>query len=378
MGVDIIDILFIIMAAFGFYFGFNFGLMKVALVVISFCFAVLAAMAFTPMTTDIIVDTFNIDSIFLPFISFGLTLIVVLMLARIVTKLIEETVDNKRFDIVSQVIGGLVMALVFTLLYSVLVIFFGQAGVIKLIFNDEVMVTRSEGEIRLEIPGKVTGLGVPDTMYMKIDEDHNVYKFIGNNENKGAARLNLGFNPIPGNEYIGYIGSRVQKWDILPQDTVRVKATGQLFLRVENEKRCFCDSTFLIEAVNDTLYFQCMDDYLAAKSMSSILYKYIEIIPQRGTQLMKGLAPFIKDFLDYMSIALERLANGKQTPKEPINVYSEDENKTAVEPELEDDSTIEEEPIDTFDFSVDTTNMPAVTPSIDTISTKQENVEYEG
>ena len=45
-----IDILFIIMAAFGFYFGYTFGLMKVALMVVSLGFATFSAMAFTPMT----------------------------------------------------------------------------------------------------------------------------------------------------------------------------------------------------------------------------------------------------------------------------------------------------------------------------------------
>ncbi|BDS14175.1 CvpA family protein [Aureispira anguillae] len=385
--INAVDILFIIMAAFGFYFGFSFGLMKVALMVLSLAFAVLTAMAFTPMTTNIIIDTFNIDTVFLPFIAFFITLLIVLMLARILTKLIEETVDNKRFDIISQVVGGLVMGIIFTLLYSVLVIFFGQAGVVKLIFNDEITAVQTDRDIRLVAPAKRTGL--PDTIYMKIDDDHNPYKFKGRKEKKedeGAASLSFGFKHIETNTYRGYVGTTKQQWDILPEDTVRVKSGGQLYLMIEDQMRCFCDSTFLVESVNNTIKFQCMDDYLAAKSTTSFFYKYIEVIPQRGTQVMKGIAPFIKEFLDYMSIALERLNEQKVPKDKPINVYSEEEHKNVVQP-VEEYETPEPDlqPRDSLEFANDSINQPTISPTKDTISNTEESddepeeeVEYEG
>lgn len=376
-----VDVLFIIMATFGFYFGFSFGLMKVVLTVLSLMFAVLAAMAFTPMTTNIIIDTFEIDSVFLPFVAFLVTLLIVLMLARIVTKLIEETVDNKRFDVVSQIVGGLIMGFVFTLLYSVLVLFFGQARVIELVFNQKYKVTRSDTNPQLVVPPKL-GLGKPDTIYLKIDEDHNTYRFAPDKRNKEkSTSLSLRFQLVQGNKYVGSIGSSVQQWNILPEDSVRIKSSGQLFLMVENEIRCFCDSTFLITSINDTMYFECLDDYLAAKSATSFFYKYIEIIPQRGTQLMKGVAPFIENFLDYMSVALERLDKGVQNNKNPINVYSEEDNKDVFQPVIEEEMPdFEPEEKDTLGFSVDTTNMPTITPPIDTTPelTEPEEVEYEG
>jgi uncharacterized membrane protein required for colicin V production len=277
MGViDAVDVLFIIMAAFGFYFGFSFGLMKVVLAVVSLISGVLAAMAFTPMTTNIIIETFEVDSVFLPFISFLVTLLIVLMLARIITKLIEETVDSKRFDIISQVIGGLIMGFIFTLLYSVLVLFFGQARVIKLVFNQKYQITRAHINPKLVVPAVQMGLGTPDTIYLKIDGDHNTHRFAPDERNEEkAASLKIEFQPIQGNRYVGSIGSSVQDWDISPEDTVRVKSRGQLYLMVEDKMRCFCDSTFLITSINDTMYFECLDDYLAAKSATSLFYKYI-------------------------------------------------------------------------------------------------------
>jgi len=330
-----VDVLFIIMAAFGFYFGFSFGLMKVVLGVLSLISGVLAAMAFTPMTTNIIIDTFEVDSVFLPFIAFLVTLLIVLMLARIVTKLIEETVDNKRFDIISQVIGGIITSFIFTLLYSVLVLFFGQARVIELVFNQKYQVTRTQQNPKLVVPARL-GLGNPDTIYVNIDEDHNTYRFAPDETNSGkSASLGIRFEPIQGNKYVGYIGGEAQDWAISSEDSVRVKSSGQLYLMVEDEIRCFCDSTFLVTSINDTMDFECLDDYLAAKSATSFFYKYIEVIPQRGTQLMKGMAPFIKTFLDYMSVALERLDKGVQNSKTPIKVYSGEDNKEVVQPVVE-------------------------------------------
>lgn len=376
-----VDILFIIMAAFGFYFGFSFGLMKVVLAVVSLISGVLAAMAFTPMTTNIIIETFEVDSVFLPFISFLVTLLIVLMLARIITKLIEETVDNKRFDIVSQVIGGIIMGFVFTLLYSVLVLFFGQARVIKLVFNQDYEITRAHINPKLVVPPKLV-LGNPDTIYLKIDGDHNTHRFApGEGNSEKSASLGIQFNPIQGNRYVGSIGSSVQNWEILPEDSVRVKSSGQLYLMVEDKMRCFCDSTFLITSINDTMHFECLDDYLAAKSATSFFYKYIEVIPQRGTQLMKGTAPFIKHFLDYMSVALERLDKGVQNNKNPINVYSGEDNKDVVQPVQEEEILSYEPPEeDTIEFSFDTTNMPIISPPVDTTSKKEEpeEVDYEG
>ena len=74
---------------------------------------------------------------------------------------------------------------------------------------------------------------------------------------------------------------------------------------------------------------------------------------------MEGMIPFVQHFLHYMDIALERLEKGDTRPKRkrPINTYSEDDNKNTTHPEIEE--IIEE---DTLQYSIDTTNIPSVTP----------------
>jgi uncharacterized membrane protein YhaH (DUF805 family) len=64
-------------------------------------------------------------------LAFALTLIVVLLAIRMFTRLFEESIDNKKFNRLSQFIGGVMISLVFTFLFSVLVKFFSAADVIK-------------------------------------------------------------------------------------------------------------------------------------------------------------------------------------------------------------------------------------------------------
>lgn len=383
--VDIIDILFVVMATFGFYFGFTFGLLKLALVLFSFLFATLAAMAFTPMTTNIIMETFAIDSVFLPFIAFFVTLLIVLMLARIVTKLLEETLTSERFDVLSRVVGGFLMVIWFSLLYSVLVIFFGRAGVLELVFNEQAIIQPTEGAVRLGIPPRPMPVG-EDTLYMQYNTDPNAYIFGNNNSEKNVdVSLGLGFVPAGKDQYNAYISKRGQSWDILPADTVTIWGTNQLIIQQDKEIICFCDSSFIVHLENNQLIFDCLDEDLSAKSPSSRLYPYIEQIPRRGTQLLKGFRPFIDRFSEYMGVAVERLRDDNPLPNPVIKTNSEENNKPIVQPTIEEEvPEFEPEELDTLGFSIDTTQMPVVrppegkeeSPSLENV--EEDSVEYEG
>lgn len=383
--VDIIDILFVVMATFGFYFGFTFGLLKLALVLFSFLFATLAAMAFTPMTTNIIMETFAVDSVFLPFIAFFVTLLIVLMLARIVTKLLEETLTSERFDVLSRVVGGFLMVIWFSLLYSVLVIFFGRAGVLELVFNEQAIIQPSEGAVRLGIPPRSMPVG-EDTLYMQYNTDPNAYIFGNNNSEKNVdVSLGLGFVPAGKDQYNAYISKKGQSWDILPADTVTIWGTNQLIIQQDKKIICFCDSSFIVHLENNQLIFDCLDEDLSAKSPSSRLYPYIEQIPKRGTQLLKGFRPFIDRFSEYMGVAVERLRDDNPLPNPVIKTNSEENNKPIVQPTIEEEvPEFEPQELDTLGFSIDTTQMPVVrppegeqeAPSLENV--EEDSVEYEG
>lgn len=126
-----IDILFIIMASFGFYFGFAYGLIRVVIFLVALIIALAVAMYVTPNTTLLIKQVLAVDSALLPFVAFLVTLVGVMLVARIVFKLMEETITSKQVNQLTRAIGGLMMAGIFIFLYSVLVTFFSAAHVIK-------------------------------------------------------------------------------------------------------------------------------------------------------------------------------------------------------------------------------------------------------
>lgn len=179
-----IDILFSMMVVFGFYFGYKFGLIRVVLYVISLLAAVAAAMRFTPMMEDMIRDTFEVDSVFLPFFAFLITLGAVLLLARVVVRLLEDVIDNRKFNIASQVIGGLLMCGVFAFLFSVLVTFFSEARVINP--EEAAKTSKTYGLVR-SIPdkGKVVLERVAPFIQQFVDYMQQAIKAI-NKRNKNA------------------------------------------------------------------------------------------------------------------------------------------------------------------------------------------------
>lgn len=313
----VIDVFFILMATFGFYFGYTFGMMRAALAAISLGAAILSAMYFTRTTAELIQETFEVTSPFLPFAAFLITLLVVLMLARIVTKLIEETITNKKFDVISQIIGGLMMSLLFTLLYSGLVVFFGQAHVIPLVFNDDVLLTHKDKNIEL------MSISVGDTIRpisMKSSSDSSF------NFKNGAISFEL--DKIGTERYLAYINARNSSVLIGKKDTIRFISEYELQLHANNKEVCFCLGEVHLQAKNDSLYFDCTDELTASKSHTSFFYRYIEIIPRRGTYIMENMLPFVEKFFDYMKIALNKIEEGKQRPPKPIDTFSTEDNNS--------------------------------------------------
>ncbi|MCP4437925.1 MAG: hypothetical protein GY810_03195 [Aureispira sp.] len=323
-----IDILFIIMATFGFYFGYTFGLMRVVLFVLSLLVSLGVAMRFTSVTVNLIQDTFDVDSPFLPFVAFLITLIGVMLIARIVVKLLEETVDKDRFDRISRIIGGFMLSFVFTFLFSVLITFFGKAGVIDLAYNETLEIMGQEANFIKIIS--------TDTMLIKQKNKPGIL-CLGDimllKDKRSGLMCGGRFVPIPAG------------------DTVMISGSATKDLEEDDIVAFFCEKDMAFIG-GDTINCYCSDNYPAAKHATSTFFKYIQVIPQTGRKILENAAPFIKDFIKYMTIALERLEKGKKTPPKPIEV-------------TDDDKPVEPIPNDIF---VDTSKKAPVTPPKDSVA----------
>lgn len=296
--VDIIDILFLVMASFGFYFGYTYGFIRVFLAAISLSLASLAAMICTPILTRLLVEVLQLQSPYIPFLACLGCVVVALLMIRIVTKLIEEKVQTNKVNVLSKLLGAGLMTLIFTVFYAVLVTFFGKAGVIQLVFNQDYKLKLSESEVRLSVAG-ATKLPT-DTIQLSNNTHAIQYNFIG--------ALHIGNHKYRSGHSVGI---KALDTTILfyphQQFIFSAAAPLQLTQTTSNTLLCFCNSAYKVSLQEDFLWFDCTDKSIKGIREGSLLYDKIQLVPEKGAQLMQGFIPVADAFVDFMRVALSKL-----------------------------------------------------------------------
>ncbi len=126
-----IDLVFVIMAAYGFYFGYTTGLIRVVFFIVAILGGLLIAMLLTPPAARLLQATFETESQALPLFSFFLNCLFLFMIGRILFKMTQENVKSQELGQMAQSIGGFLMSAMFIFLFSVLISFFTAAHAIK-------------------------------------------------------------------------------------------------------------------------------------------------------------------------------------------------------------------------------------------------------
>ena len=118
----VIDIIFFISAAYGFYVGYSKGIIKTVFSTLSIVLGLMAAMKFSPYMTSFLEDTFSRSP--LMFIAgFVLTFVGVMLLVRLLAKTIEGIFKTIKINVINKIAGGIFMSGFFILLFSILVWF---------------------------------------------------------------------------------------------------------------------------------------------------------------------------------------------------------------------------------------------------------------
>lgn len=125
----IIDILFLIIAGYGFWIGFNRGIIKTIFMVLSISFGVMAALRFTPAMTNFLKDLFNETSPLMFVAGLLSTFLLTMMFLRLLGRGLEGILESVNINIINQLLGGMVMAAIATLLYSMVVWFVVESTV---------------------------------------------------------------------------------------------------------------------------------------------------------------------------------------------------------------------------------------------------------
>lgn len=126
----IIDIVFAIVAAYGFYLGFSKGIIKTVFTVLSVLFGLIAAFKFSPAMTDFLETTFSSHPMMF-LVGFLLSFVLTMVLIRMIARFLEGALQTANINIINQLAGGLLLTSLLVLMYSAIIWFADQTELIE-------------------------------------------------------------------------------------------------------------------------------------------------------------------------------------------------------------------------------------------------------
>jgi membrane protein required for colicin V production len=129
--VNIIDIMFLFAAGYGFYMGFSQGIINSIFRVISIIIALMAAFKFSPSVTKSLEEGFSMYNPLMFIVGFLVTFFITMWILRLAGSAITEVLEGGHLNIVNQMIGGVVVGLIFSFFYSVIIWFADGAHMLE-------------------------------------------------------------------------------------------------------------------------------------------------------------------------------------------------------------------------------------------------------
>ncbi len=145
----VIDILFAAVLGYGLYVGFSNGIVKTIFTVLSIAIGILVMAHFYEQVTELLKDLFNYHNSMMMFAGMFVTFFVTMLILRLIGKQIENILKTANINFINQFLGGIVMAGLFTVVFSVIVWFLVEARVL----NDNTADSKTYPFLK-EVPGK--------------------------------------------------------------------------------------------------------------------------------------------------------------------------------------------------------------------------------
>ncbi len=114
----VLDIIIILLIAFGFYSGYNKGVIKTLFSIVSVIISIAAALKLSPMVAEILVTTFNMKGNVALIVGLLLTFFLFLLFIRFVGNRIEALLTALKINFVNKLAGGVLMALLYGIMMS--------------------------------------------------------------------------------------------------------------------------------------------------------------------------------------------------------------------------------------------------------------------
>lgn len=127
----IIDILFIIFLGIGFWWGYTKGIIYSIFSLVAYFLGIIFALKFSYLAASFVKEKISSEPKLTAVISFVLVFVIVVLLVRLVAWALENILQSFSLNMVNQVIGGAIHALVAIYVLCVLVWFINKWGVLS-------------------------------------------------------------------------------------------------------------------------------------------------------------------------------------------------------------------------------------------------------
>ena len=128
MFIDTVLAVLLIIAIFK---GFSKGLIVAVFSLLAFIIGLAAAVKLSAVVAGYIGDTVSVSEKWLPFVSFIIVFLVVVIIVRIGAKIIEKTVQVAMMGWLNRLGGMLFYALIYVIIYSIILFYAAQLQILK-------------------------------------------------------------------------------------------------------------------------------------------------------------------------------------------------------------------------------------------------------
>ncbi len=116
----VLDIIIILLIAFGFYSGYAKGIIETLFAVVSVIISIAAALKLSPIVGEILVGTFGMEGNVALIIALIATFFLFLVFIRFVGARIEGLLKTLNINFINKLAGGLLMAMLYTIMLSMI------------------------------------------------------------------------------------------------------------------------------------------------------------------------------------------------------------------------------------------------------------------
>ncbi len=126
----IIDIIFGLVLAWGFYQGYTRGIIKTVFTIFSIVFGLMVAFKLSPAATRFLETAFHTDSPFTFIAGFLLAFILTMIIIRLAAQFLEKALQTANINVINKFAGGMLMSALYTLVFSLLIWFGDKSHII--------------------------------------------------------------------------------------------------------------------------------------------------------------------------------------------------------------------------------------------------------